>query len=1218
MKINEANVCYAKDKVSGIVSISDDNKLKSLFAKEFLINTPNPALLNVRGGDVRIPIKKKTCTGFGKDIAGANFFTFYKRYDDVNTSPYSAIRKKLLPFDPTPLNSLSIEAGIASMKEFDLSFLNNETPLGEKNRISLKDIFLFLEETDFSYYPFIRLDKEKTALFYNRNTNKFEIKINKKANVEKAVFSIYEFNNGYKFKTKKMYSKATSFYTPDTIEEFPLSSMKSSIANTDQWSHYVVDEVMDLYFTSKYVGSVYINKTPYYQRVITSKGTNIVYPYGIKILDKDEEIAFVNNYYDLIAEITSIDIENNESLYGDIGKITDIGGYHIFGDKAILDMDDDFITANKYYITNQVGPLLIPGVMDNHSNMVPQTVYKDKDNRCVVFKSSIYDKTFNIRFENKILYVKLSDEVEYSIADVEDGKYVYNTGDDKYVLGEMPYTIIHNDIERHPGLLYEVDYTKRDDKLYRVLGYAYVVGGYHFYQRNNGVICSDWSNYKNNLSINPCDISSISELIPNKSISAHSDKDNRAKHIDHSVDEVPGLKVKEDSEDRFYLIGFDYFEKVIDDTNPLNKFTRISNPSEYSGEQKVSVLYWTIDYNGKLYDIAYISPTDNTLYRDTFANCKCQKPKHYFPISDSNNNSTVIEFFIREHKDIWDDSWEQVTVSPTHYTPAIQDGLNLGGVVPMTTQLLGDIHSTFFIELYDSSVTEYLFDNTGFSLIEGKYYINIKELGVLLLLDDLSILDTPKIEIIKDTNKRGVSYTNGKLKVEFTITMDEEGRKINYYIDIDGNSVSVSEDALCLMLKAVDGNGKLIEYDKLKPIKKRPEIDNGYLIPEIAINYMFKQGVRQLIVGFVDESDVMADDSKFTITLDSAEEGSLLHVMYDGNETEFVGYEAALNALQYDRPYMFYGEPFAAVEGRFHLLGTEPSYDTEKEFFEDLSMIMFGCANRVIYTTPITGSQKPFTNFRFNIDSKIIGLTGSITTEVPRRNKVELNVELGLGNKLQSNLPLIQRDFIYKMINGYCYANYTDNNGNEVVKYLYSLTNTMLDRHITINPKEQTSIAYNYYTNAKTQLIQDLREDTVPKRIEGSGILVKYDMQRVYKSIHTIEDYVWNVPTAFVCDDTEEETVLNKIRVFNDAIYGEIRHKDVALSQNKTIVFINNSSDEDKELTISVDNTYFFNSNTGYNFKNLFEMFANKKLLNNWFADIDFNLDENFLTKGKI
>jgi hypothetical protein len=498
---------------------------------------------------------------------------------------------------------------------------------------------------------------------------------------------------------------------------------------------------------------------------------------------------------------------------------------------------------------------------------------------------------------------------------------------------------------------------------------------------------------------------------------------------------------------------------------------------------------------------------------------------------------------------------------------------------------------------------------------------------MVFYIDDLSILGEEKIEILKDKNLRGVKYTNGNITAEFTITQDENGRYIGYNVNINGDEQQAKSSALCLLVRGLDAEGKMIPNDEVTFIESsqnlpddvsssRPKLANMDILPEVTINYMFKQGIQQLITGFKDESDVMVDDSKFTIELEAAEEGRLLHVLYDGEECEFTTYVEAMNILFYNRPFLLYGEPYIKHTGSFKFIGMDKEYSDKDKFISDVISKYKGHVNKTLYTTPVNTTQNPFMNFKFTIDPKIIAYLGEFNTEIPRYNKVELNIELGVDNNIETNLPMIERDFIYSRVNGYVTKNYTDTDGNEKIEYYAGLTNTMLKRQIEINPKEQTSIMYDYYSNAKAQLIQDLREDTIPKRIEGASIDVSYDMQRVYKSIHTFDDAVWNIPTAFVCDDTAEEAVLNKIRAFSDTVTDVIEYADVILRSNKTIMFVNNSTPQDKTLTVKVKNTNIFNGDYGYDFTNIHSLYNNKMVLVNWFTKLNTKLDENFLTEG--
>ena len=1237
MIFNEANLGMEKDINNDIVKFKNNADIANIYTNEFVFNYgDNKFLVSLLGGSKRFFTGINTCFN-GRSVVGVNFFSFVREAESqLFLNLYLFLRKELvfndegihnplfstfggcgLSVDDTPIGHMGLTAD--EIKEMNKLADKADSP-EEKVKIMAdyikqhkKNMKYRIEEvkkTDYSYYPFLRKKYEKFALFLTDDYKYFEIKTDTNK-FEQCMFMVKEFKNGkYQFKYKSIYQKSNTLFESNVIDRIPVDSIGKNDAAKNEYEIRKITESLKTTSEEFAPGDyLFVNKTNNFMFLRVNGKAVVVYPYGIKKIFAVPTI--VQKINDVIVELSSVDKEG--SIFGE-SNFSNLGGVHLFASDYVWDIaeaaDEISILPKNVF---QLGPLKI------FNNSKTETIKLTKAN-----DGSIVYNGYNIKFNNATLYYKKTDETDYKKANVieDNGKYFF-VDEDGNVIGERPLKNYINDIERHPSFIYQIDYIKRDGKLETGYVKAIDIYGYRAYKGTataSGDTTPIWCKTKVNFGPGyEYKLYELTKVYYDKGYKFKTYSDVTAKEETKSRKTKVGLGVY--SETGVWLKGFSYSNGNIHQISgyPINKMQSLYKTSDYEDLYAMSLI-WHINKNGNDYDIAiFESNKRNDLYRDPVSGCKCQKNESFYSNAYPDGNTMYFNVFYRKHSVFWDNTWNAVKVIPKTVVAAGFNTPNVDNIIP-TSPVVSDVCMNIFMEVFPSYIEEYLFNYQGFSKIVEKPYYKIDNLGLLIFLtESMYIEDNFTEKVIIENNKRGIEYKTGNIKINVFLQKDTN---IQLIVEVYQENKLILEYKIPYSSLFFKG-GKFVsdrplECNLYTEDGKTLKGDNIVFIPERFLNYLYSKGIKQFIVSQIDETEYIVNDEDVKVEFQEAPEGQFIKINYNGNISDVLSVPAAINSVFYDRPYLHYGDMFVKVKKEFLLKNLKKSnYSDESEFLHDfVNMVTSNDKEyRIEALSYVSATQGDFTPFKFNIDSKVVALfNDGVETQLPKRQKVEWLLELGKGNK--AFIPnVVLRDNIYSIIKGICVKNCSSET-EENIEYYFPIGNTILNRKININVEEQTAIFSSYFNNTKAQLIQDLREDTIQKRLDGAYVKVDYDLQKTYESIHTLSDMVWNIPTSFLCDGSDDETILNKIKNFDTNFTpfsdGVINSDDLCLQNGKMFVWINNPDDTDLIVNIKIDNTYFFNyDGLCYDFNTMKEKYNNGVLLYNDFISSEIVRDEN-------
>jgi len=1237
MVFNEANLGMEKDINNDIVKFKNKADIANIYTNEFVFEYgDNKFLTSLMGGSKRIFTGINTCF-YGRSVVGVNFFSFVRNAEaQLFSNLYLFLRKELvfndegihnplfstfggcsLSADETPVGHVGLTAD--EIKEMN-EMIDKAGSIEEKAKIAAdyidkhkKNMKYKVEEvkkTDYSYYPFLRKKYEKFAIFLTDDYKYFEIKTDTDK-FEQCMFIVKEFKEGkYEFKYKSIYQKSNSLFDAGVIDRVPVDSIGKSDATENEYEIKEITETLKTTSEEFKAGEyLFVNKTNSFMFLRVNGKAVVVYPYGIKKISDAPSI--VQKINDVIVEISSVDKEG--AVFGETG-FSNLGGTHLFASNYIWDISkaESKITVSPKSVF-QLGPLKI----FNNSDTKSIEITKADDN------SMIYNG-YNIKFNNATLYYKKTNETDYKKAGiVENNEAYFFTDEDGNIIGERPLKNYINDIERHPSFIYQLDYVKHNGKV--EIGYVKAIDiyGYKAYKGTstasgdtNPIWCETKTNFGPGYEYK---LYELTKVYYDKGYEFKTYSDVTAKEETISRKTENGLGVY--SKTGVWLRGLSYTNGNIHYISgyPVNKIQSLYKTSDYEDLYTMSLI-WHINKNGKDYDLAiFESNKRNDLYREPVSGCYCKKEENYYSNARPDGNTMYFNVFYRKNSVFWNNTWNVAKVIPKTVVAAGFNTPNVDSIVP-TSPVLSDVCMNMFMEAFPSYMEEYLFNYQGFSKIAEKPYYKIDNLGLLIFLTETMYTgDNFSEKLIVENNKRGIEHTTGNVKINIFLQKDTDVQLTVEVYQGDNLILEYNIPYSSLFFKG----GKFVsdrplECDVHTEDGKISKGDNIVFIPERFLNYLYSKGVKQFIVSQIDETESIVDDNEVNVEFQDAPEGRFIKINYNGNTSDVLSIPAAINSVFYGRPYLHYGDMFVKVKKEFLLKALKKSnYSDESEFLHDFVNMAVDDEGkyRVEALSYVSATQGDFTPFKFNIDSKIVSLfDGGIETQIPRRQKVEWLLELGKGNR--AFIPnAILRDNVYSTVKGMCTSNYSTESS-ENIEYYFAIGNTILNRKISVDVHEQTAIFSSYFNNTKAQLIQDLREDTVQKRLDGSYVKVDYDLQKIYKSIHTLSDMVWNIPTSFLCDGSDDETVLNKVKNFNVDFMpfsdGVINSDDLCLQNGKMFVWINNPTDTDLVVNIKIDNTYFFNQDgLCYDFNTMKDKYNNGVLLYNDFIATKIVRDEN-------
>lgn len=1186
-----------KDKDNTIFANFDKSTFIHPFAKEFVFkHKDNKYIFHLKGSMPKIFSGLLTWKFFSKfQREPLSSLSLLYGLRDTIKDPILYYRHKLLPFDNTIFSNLYKQFGLLALADtlylstllldtdiFDKIYLNPHIPnetifpllvkyLKEKN-LTLEE---FAKQKQYTLYEELRLFFEKVSPVINDDlTLSVAIRDFRIKDIEVTLY--------------KKRENSSDFEEIATLSQKNFVSTQTKTFGKIDISRLLGPRIFfrDSSFLTKDTKLFLINNTQHYIVIKDNLTHSIVKPYGIVEVSSKDIIGYKLPY--IYAQVTSINENTEFSTLFEESNPKNIGGYNI---KA----KSYYINSNiKHFDTHsnelQIGPALFKGISKIDGEFrdfvrLPKANYEHINTKET--KSMILE----IRYVNKDLFYREKGSVSFKKAQKINGFYVT---DDGYVLAQEAFLVFEDYIDFDENFIYNRDFLRKDNKTYQILSNALnprglaIYSDKYFYKKPPN-ICLDniYIDRANTIEYAPYDLIDVE---PDKfGFFAKSDVDGKRKYYDLRVKSIIGLT----SDSKMYLTG----ASVIYEDLPLFKHLR-----SYKNNGKL--FYYIVSDGQKEYIIAFplTSYTDSFIDVDNSPEGICQnpkklgpydiqKPKDFYPLlyysvaSYSPDGNTLTDV-----KSIELDSYKTYPVA------------NLTNIKTPDEYILFDIKPYFYMLTQHSKATELLDKKISYSQLTDKKYAIIDEIGLILDITSLNVDTEFKItkEII-DKDIRGLQLKSNSVTIEATIYGEYRQTKtisVKVY-NKDKLITHLTQELVPFYLTEGD------TFDGLKSVMNREkEIIVGFVY-EAFINQLAKRGLFKGSLIDYDESNGVIIEKETKFSLEKATEGYRIKATLLDKEVDIINYPGALYYIYYSQPYLVYGKLNVMINTSFIF---KPLHNSDNELLQQ-ELITQAKSKKasIYYNYDIFTPNNIFSELKVFYDMRYLVLEDKEIT-LPKNHRAKLRVFLGEGNSFYSSNGFTTMDDVYQYINGVVVTNKSQDNA-YIVEYYKIVNDIALHRKITIDLKEQTFFFASYYNNAKAQLIQDLREDTVQKRIDGAYIDIEFDTDHIYESIHTIKDKVWNVPVNFRCSTIKDEARLNKMRLFPLFEATELEYDDVFNSQGSLEVVIQSST------TLSLKNGFIEVDRVSYNVRDIALRLKRKELLYNDTNLTSYIYNENFKRK---
>lgn len=1211
--IDITNCAIMKDKNTSIISFKDESNIEHPIGNKFVFNHKNSKFKFLLNGGNPLPI---TCLKEWKhDKAPRELLSlisaFKGYYSNEKVTAYlSTYRQERMPYDDTPLSPVFREFGIGSQIGLDGAVAYAYNGFEIDDFLKMPEVKEMRVEKKFAAIKAILKNAGKSLLGLSKSIQfsdynaiktyyeKITLKLLDKNNILfiRALKDIKDFtaNVYYNFPEDKEKQFLTSFTNIEfksnkrTTETLPVNNIPFKTANKEDYSIY----------ENKRGIQYFANKTERYILLKNGLEELIVDPFGIL-----EDIHLVNyNVFISPYFYTDVqDINHSDSNYSNFPEGTSyISGFYILsGYNAYL--GNGITIKPKNPLGTQLGPM-----------EVSLFNVEEVDNYFLLTHKKNTHEQYEVKFINQDIFCRRKGEVEYENLLLKDDYFVTN---ENVKIGKKIFKIFESKIEYTPGFIQAISYVKSNNNFYK--GISEILDAKGLTQGIEDYFL-DFVNYRkfysckycepfNKISYKPYEIIEILKYSDEKII-ARNAKLGDIVEINKTISHLPGLF----SEKGMIVVGGGILEtdgNIYDDI--------FYNFRTYKKNKVGNILYYIVKYNNKRHIIgfpvvdkidSFITPKSgeaskwgsrNTGFYDLYLKSELYPELFY----------TVVDYhpFGKTLKDVKTTLFETIV-------PDNDVGTNLIGNITLPKQtIIGDITPMFFGNVSSSSVVEYLDKKLNYSQILEKEILIIKEAGIVLDNSELKFSADYKTKIIKDKNKRGLNIYDDNKSIEIYIDGNYNDTKyLNVIIkQTNIDTSSKNDDKSDIMNFRVEYFPFILDPDG-NLVSSMPRVIGPIMefVYEGLINYLVENGVFVNILVDVDESKGMIDENKVDIKLVPVDEGSKIEATLNNKRIDICNTPGTVYYIKYKKPFPVFGNLTAYVTKDFLFRGFRG--DTNEKLKQELIDMSKG--KGTIYANyDLFSYIHFFEGFSLFFDTNFLALEEK-TFEVPKDQRVRVDVNLGYSNTFKATAPFNTQDDMYSVIRGVCLKNKFDFDKETFdVNYYKVIDEIFLNRDIVVDTSEQATWFGSYYNNAKAQLIQDLREDTNQKRTDGAFTKVTFDTSEIYNQIKTLDTSLWAVPTNFRCSNVYDELVLKDMIKSELYQQTELTFNECFNSFGTKSIFFEGLGDE---VTISLDNTFIENFyNASYDVTNVINRLNQKELLYNEDNCYNYVYNDNYSKK---
>lgn len=1060
-------------------------------------------------------------------------------------------------------------AAVAYEIEKNWSAINGSSP-HEKLLNALREYYCF------SYYPIYYLTREKFSVEFSIDGKTALVKVASNT-LNRSILKISQFIDKYVQKLViNCQESYASEYGSSVVYEIDASLFDTYLPTINK--DYTIERVNTTQFKKLPYNITdkpyrFVNKTNRWMIVEKITGeTKSIAPYGVYFFE-DDNLA-VRAYYPIRVSPLEVKGEKDQRfLISD--KIRYYDGYYVRAKNFAINPDEETIKSNLNSNYNyQLGPLLTNNASFN----------KDNKQYSVRTKNS----TYHITWKNNDLFYKKTDELDYkkAILTEKDNTYYFTT-DDNDIIGELAFMLNGDKINYHPDLIYQREYTTKDKKTIEIITDVINPYGFTFY--------SQWgipkqikldenlpmTNIKHTLA--PYEVADVSfyNKTTLRALNAISGDYEFLYDLNDFV--IPGLMSVEKTDIGKSDIGF--LAMGVYKTNEC-----IDTLGEaVVGKSDNATIVWYKLYSKKTFDEYIVFFVDNGE-----VSINKQLGKYYWSSRYRNSlteninpqyNNTAMVWYVYDGKSITSKTIRNYNTGNSNR--------EFNGEYKAVDEILPNVKPIPLAFADNSTIIEYIYSSgwVHSKLLNIDIY-KLDEIGLAFkVTPDMDLFGDKSSRLIKDKNKRGVKFNIGNTIIEATISGNYKEQKIiNIKVSIEDNVIYDKNYDLSYLYFDAHKN------DYMKPRNFTISKDNIVFIPERFFKYLLDNQIFMNVLVDFDENNGIIDDSRVKFEASKEDEGLILKAHLGEIELDIINIPMAVY-YYYRKDLPIYGRMVLVYTKSFINSPVDFTHNTEsfyrRDFINQISKQPGNVDELAAYE--LYSYLNVFEPLKLLYNTKFLGDDKGYSITIPKEMKVAIDVYCGYGNKITFSHEFNSVDSIYKRVYSPISKCYLDKD-EFIIEYYKVLTSTLLKRSIKVDMKEQTFVFSGAYNNAKTQLIQDLREDTIEKRTDGAYIDIEFDTEDIYKTIHTLSAKVWNVPEKFKCDSSQKEAEFNEMLIQEPLKGKEITYNDVFNSNGMRTIYI----DSPNTITLSIysDNNIFEAENRcNYKINSIKEALENNDIL---------------------
>lgn len=1188
-------------KSDDIVYIGNDSTYRHPMSNEFVFAYKNNKLrVNLKGGNPKPKcglamwkIGQNNGSSVSEEMHTYGYFDM-KHSDDIMKDPFGYARTKILPFDATPLSPLRNILGYRAIMPIEVrnayfvmlyypeaikpffsgDSLNNIYQIAKLNTAShLFELINELNSKNTSLFDLILNEYQcSDYILYRAIYEKLAVDLLDDKNARIYFANIYEGKlNGNVVAIIDGREKMLSTFVTDKLTK-PYMDIK---LHSSFWKETDSDL---LYRFEKNERSFVLNTTPHFLKIQFKDSYKILKPYGIVPLDKD--IVKVYQAPRITAKLSYLESETNAFMASDENPSV-FGGYVInsssyFINKSICNLNSDSSTI-------QFGPFEIDATS---IEIINNNTIKTADGTM-------------LSYSHNDLYYKYPSESEFRKAIPKSDGYYDENGKKtaKRLVAELEVNVVEDN-----HFIYHISYKRRPDgKLYKIYHKAVNPYGFELYNRKNFKapnVCDntdfpkiDTSKYK---AADVIRVKNVTECL----FESYSAIDGEWRVNSTKLNYFPGLY----SEEGMCIIGGGI---ITENIASIGAFNKLRSHRDNNGKAVYFVVKQEDGY--KLIAFPLTEEKDAFIDIDNSSLGQCMNPKK------KGTYECKIDPMDMPHllASVGDYEPSGTTLSEIKEFE-LPSGVYLQDIhiyikaLPADKDLIKGIKPLFMAAVDYSYIMEFV-DNYRYSYVADKKLAVCKEIGLVLDNDKLDITEDFTISIIKDKNKRGVELVANDVRVTIDVSGAYHETKILSIHIYKGDKEILSHSAPFMPFLIKDKNSNTLTHGIFRQLKNTELLYFSY---EGFINYLVDNKVFVNILVDADENNGIIDEENIEFSIDNnTNQGSKLKATLNGQELDIINTPATAYYIKTQRAYPVYGEFKIVAKAKFLYSGF--GAQNNGEFIEKILNRGFNEVG-MYFGYELYRPVNIYMPYRLLYDTRFLALENKKFT-VPKDQRVGVQLYTGYKNRISATKEFNTTDNIYERIDGMVFKDCIEGDIYHV-NYAIPVGEYILNRDIQIDLNEQASFFDTYYNNAKTQLMQDVREDTPNKRYKGAFVKSKFDTQEIYNEVKTLEADLWAIPVAFRCADMPNEAAL-KPMLLSERLKGKDLDYDTVLNQMASkMVFFDNCS----EVELSALNKVFESDTyASYDFTDIYSRYTNKELLYNESNIKSYEANEN-MAKGDL